>query len=819
MKRAIPIILTALLVCPAFVKPSGRAWSDSGPYEYQAASDPPSINAGDAIYPPLGINAPDGDLTFMGDGLYLDANDVVPAITVERPAAGDVWAAGSKRQIVWSSLAYEGDVSILLTAGASWQVIQSALPNTGSYICQLPHQLNSSECLIAVVPSPADFTVFCEQSAPFTIHPDYQGPEVVSAWPSLAGDFDRSGLSDQTGPQLGCIKWRFEPAGAVPTSVTIGAEGRTHVACQDGRLYTLGAAGSLLWIFNANSPLTSSPTVGPDGSLYVGAENGRLYVTDLNGTVRWTFTTGAPIYSSPAVSPDGSVFVGSQDGRLYALAPDGSEKWSIATKGPGLVLEGAILASPAIGPDATVYVGGLYDPNLYALDANDGSIKWVCNFEYPLDPADPNSETEGGWPFASPVVAPDGTIYQTLLYDSNLYAIDPNDGEILWSTDLADPASDWLDPNYSRHYPNPGGWSEPAMGTDGTIYVSFDDPYLRAVEPNGAIKWVARLGAVGGFTLTVGDDGLIYAASDDGYMYVLDAAGWQVSRFATGQWLNHPVIANEHLIIVSDGRDYSPLVTTEKNAVWAISRSASTGQHCDLCLIEDLNTDGNINFLDFALLLDDWLECTAPGHPCHYEAEPAYLAGDIDMDQYVFLSDLVSLADRWLNSERPPRPPRTPGPPGPPPGWPTPPEEPPPKPRACFPADTPVWIEGSLTKISAVAAGQKVGKSDCLAASGSLNAIERLEEHEGSFDCRDILLETGDRISVVDSHCFMLESGRWAPAQDLKTGSRLKSLDGSVIVKSIAKRQTPLAGKVYNLKIEGSDRYFVGKPGLTVRDY
>ncbi|UCG46260.1 MAG: PQQ-like beta-propeller repeat protein [Phycisphaerales bacterium] len=814
MKRAIPVILTALLVCPAFVKPSGGAWSDSGPYDYQAASDSLSINAGDAIYPPLGINAPDGDLTFMGDGLSLDANDVVPTITVEKPAAGYVWAAGSKRQIVWSSIGYEGNVSILLTAGASWQVIQSSILNTGSYFCQLPQQLNSSECQIAVVPSPADFTVFCEQSGPFTIHPDSQGPEVASAWPSLGGDFDRTGLSAQSGPQFGCIKWKFEPAGAVPTSVTIGAEGRTHIACEDGRLYTLGAAGILFWIFNANSPLTSSPTVGPDGSLYVGAENGRLYVIDPNGAIRWTHTTNAPIYSSPAVSADGSVFVGSQEGRLYALAPDGGEKWSIATKGPGLVPEGAILASPAIGADGTVYIGGLYDPNLYALDPNDGTLNWKCSFT----PAAGESE-EAGWPFASPVVAPDGTIYQTLLYDSNLYAIDPNDGDILWSTDLADPGSDWLDPNYSEDYPNPGGWSEPALGPDGTVYVSFDDPYLRAVEPNGAIKWMARLGAVGGFTLTVGNDGLIYAASDDGYLYVVDAAGWQVSRFATGQWLNHPVIADEHLIIVSDGQDYSPLITTEKNAVWAISRSASTGQHCDLCLIEDLNTDGNINFLDFALLLDDWLECTAPGHPCHYEAEPAYLTGDIDMDGYVFLSDLISLADRWLNSERPARPPRLPGPPGPPPGWPTPPDEPPPKPRACFPADTPVWIEGSLTNISNVTAGQKVGKSNCLAASGSLKAIERFEEHEGSFDCRDLLLETGERISVVDSHCFMLESGRWAPVQDLKAGSKLKSMNGSVAVKSIARRQTAFVGRVYNLKIKGSDRYFVGKLCLIVRDY
>ncbi len=58
-------------------------------------------------------------------------------------------------------------------------------------------------------------------------------------------------------------------------------------------------------------------------------------------------------------------------------------------------------------------------------------------------------------------------------------------------------------------------FSEPALAPDGTIYISFDDQYLRAVDPNGTIKWVTSLGWLGGFTLTVGSDGLIYAAGDD----------------------------------------------------------------------------------------------------------------------------------------------------------------------------------------------------------------------------------------------------------------------------------------------------------------
>jgi hypothetical protein len=35
----------------------------------------------------------------------------------------------------------------------------------------------------------------------------------------------------------------------------------------------------------------------------------------------------------------------------------------------------------------------------------------------------------------------------------------------------------------------------------------------------------------------------------------------------------------------------------------------------------------------------------------------------------------------------------------------------------------------------------------------------------------------------------------------------------------MTKRPTPYVGKVYNLKVEGSDRYLVGKDAVIVRDY
>ena len=140
-----------------------------------------------------------------------------------------------------------------------------------------------------------------------------------------------------------------------------------------------------------------------------------------------------------------------------------------------------------------------------------------------------------------------------------------------------------------------------------------------------------------------------------------------------------------------------------------------------------------------------------------------------------------------------------------------------PKGMTCFPADTLVWVDGALVQISKVVAGQMVGKTNCLAEASGI--IEAVQVHEGSFECRDIVLNNGNTISVVDSHCFLLDSGRWVAAQDLKSGLKLKSLNGPVAIKSITTRPAPFVGRVYNLKIKYSDRYFVGRNGLIVRDY
>ena len=150
---------------------------------------------------------------------------------------------------------------------------------------------------------------------------------------------------------------------------------------------------------------------------------------------------------------------------------------------------------------------------------------------------------------------------------------------------------------------------------------------------------------------------------------------------------------------------------------------------------------------------------------------------------------------------------------------------PPPKGRACFTGETGVWVDGTLVSISSVGLRQSVGRIDSATIKNSsltlpyLGKVKELQEHEGIFECYDVLLESGNRIGVAERHYFLTESGNWAAVQNLKTGTKLRTPKGSIAIVSVTKRPIPYVGKVYNLKVEGSDRYLVGKDAVIVRDY
>jgi hypothetical protein len=302
--------------------------------------------------------------------------------------------------------------------------------------------------------------------------------------------------------------------------------------------------------------------------------------------------------------------------------------------------------------------------------------------------------------------------------------------------------------------------------------------------------------------------------------YHLKSAGWrwdQTRRLWTWDEVTSPCIdagnpgyplADEPLSVFEDPKNLWGRNLRIDMGAYGGTPQASIPPH-NWSLAGDYSNDGIVNLADLAC----WLQARIDTSDL--------LSADLDRTGRVDSLDLASLADDWLartswfDTPRPviPSPPLPPDPPYPP--------LPPPKPRACFPSDTLVWVDGSLVPIPEVGAGQKVGRLDCLARTSGMHEIEEVQEHEGTYDCYDVVLATGESITVADEHYFLVDAGceRWVSVHDLKPGSILKSLSGPVGVTAVIKRPVPLTGRVYNLKIKDSDRYFVGSDGITVRDY
>jgi len=144
---------------------------------------------------------------------------------------------------------------------------------------------------------------------------------------------------------------------------------------------------------------------------------------------------------------------------------------------------------------------------------------------------------------------------------------------------------------------------------------------------------------------------------------------------------------------------------------------------------------------------------------------------------------------------------------------------PPPKGRGCFTSETGVWVDGILVSISSV--GQFYGATirNSSPHLPCLGKVQELQEHEGVFECYDVVLESGNRIAVAERHYFLTESGDWVAVQNLKTATKLQTPKGLIGIVNVTKRPMPYVGKIYNLKVEGSDRYLVGKDAVIVRDY
>jgi outer membrane protein assembly factor BamB len=226
----------------------------------------------------------------------------------------------------------------------------------------------------------------------------------------------------------GTVKWTYPTGGDLDSSPVIGDDGTIYVGSESKTIHAIYPNGTRKWVFNTNHVVLSSPAIGPDGTIYCGCHDTYLYALyPENGTLKWKYQTGGWIRVSPCIGDDGTIYVVSFDEYLHAVYPNGTMKWKTFC-GAG--------TSPTIGWDGTIYCGG-YD--LYAINPENGSVKWVY---------DAPGTIEG----ATPCSSIDGTIYLGTWEGGYLIAVNP-DGTEKW------------------RYPIGSSDSPPAIGADGTVYI------------------------------------------------------------------------------------------------------------------------------------------------------------------------------------------------------------------------------------------------------------------------------------------------------------------------------------------------------------
>ncbi|MBU1625915.1 PQQ-binding-like beta-propeller repeat protein, partial [bacterium] len=197
--------------------------------------------------------------------------------------------------------------------------------------------------------------------------------------------------------------------------------------------------GTLKWTLAFEA--CSSPAIGTDDTIYITSNDfinskGKLCAINPSSTLKWTYQTSNELYSHPSIGADGTIYAMSQNKSLYAINPDGTLKWNNS-------YSNNFWSYLAIGGDGTIYVGSDYGTKLYAINPNNGTLKWTF--------ATPDYDF-----VHSPVISADGTIYCGC-DGTKIYAINPN-GTLKWSYIVGDTVS-----------------SLPVIEQDGTLYVGTYD--------------------------------------------------------------------------------------------------------------------------------------------------------------------------------------------------------------------------------------------------------------------------------------------------------------------------------------------------------
>jgi len=288
------------------------------------------------------------------------------------------------------------------------------------------------------------------------------------------------------------------------------------------------ATGETLWTFPQNPEennqglFYATPAVSDAGRVFFASQLSTggffsqrksivLALDRETGQELWRFEGASGNYVEGGALGSGLFVIGNGDGNVYALdAESGSLQWTFETGH-------RVWATPLIVSD-TVYVGAM-DRRLYALSLQTGEPKWEF-------------EREGA--FASTPVLRDGTIFIGA-FDDTIYAIDAETGSEQWHFQ----GEDWF-------------WGSPALHEDTVFAVDVMGRVYAFDAATGDERWHKFLVTDQDQPVPVragpalGEDGgQLFVSAENGTLYALDTSDGFVewSQIAEGQGLSEPVVS------------------------------------------------------------------------------------------------------------------------------------------------------------------------------------------------------------------------------------------------------------------------------------
>ena len=213
---------------------------------------------------------------------------------------------------------------------------------------------------------------------------------------------------------------------------------RIFATGHDGQLHQLDAAtGASSWQSNTGSKLSAGVAAGDDIEV-VGTLKGQLLAFDGSGKALWKTQLSSEVLGVPQVA-SGMVIARTADGHIYALdAKDGSRKWMYERSLPALSLRSQAGLLVTKGGVFAGFAGG----KLVALALDSGTLGWEANVAVPKGA----SEIERIADITSTPVADDTQVCATA-YQGRVACFDQRTGNLLWSRDISSTAGLAIDDN------------------------------------------------------------------------------------------------------------------------------------------------------------------------------------------------------------------------------------------------------------------------------------------------------------------------------------------------------------------------------------